>query len=111
VWVVSFKGLYRFDGHRFQGIRTNYDSCGSLIRSYEGNQAENFVLDYCGAIYFIRNDSMFSYQGNSTTRALYHSYGYFDVSYDDEAYYFSYHSLGYKIVNEAEVTPPSGKRS
>ena len=110
VWVVSLKGLYRFDGQRFQKISTNYNSFGSLIRFYEGNQGEKFVLDYWGAIYFIRNDSMFPYQQNSTIRALYQSYGYSDVSYKDEAYRFSYNSSAYKIVKDGKVKNPLAEK-
>ena len=106
VWVVSFKGLYRFDGQRFQKISTNYNSFGSLIRFYEGNHNEKFVIDYWGAIYFVRNDSMFPYEYNSAIREYYKSYGYSDVSYEDSAFHFSYHSSGYRIAKEAKVQKP-----
>lgn len=111
VWVVSFKALYRFDGQRFQKISTNYNSFGSLIRFYEGNHNEKFVIDYWGAIYFVRNDSMFPYSENSKIREYYKSYGYSDVSFEDSAFHFSYHSSGYKISdNDQIVNPLEGKR-
>jgi ligand-binding sensor domain-containing protein len=106
VWVVSFKGLYRFDGQRFQKISTNYNSFGSLIRFYEGNHQEKFVIDYWGAIYFIRNDSMFPFSDNSKIREYYKSYGYSDVSFDDSVFHFSYHSSGYKISNKGIILTP-----
>ena len=106
VWVVSFKGLYRFDGQRFQKISTNYNSFGSLIRFYEGNRQEKFVIDYWGAIYFVRNDSMFPYGENSKIRKFYKSYGYSDVSFEDSAYHFSYHSSGYKISKNGTIINP-----
>lgn len=106
VWVVSFKGLYRFDGQRFQKISTNYNSFGSLIRFYEGNHQEKFVIDYWGAIYFVRNDSMFPYKENSEIREYYKSYGYSDVSFEDSAFHFSYHSSGYKISKGGQVLTP-----
>ncbi len=106
VWVVSFKGLYRFDGQRFQKISTNYNSFGSLIRFYEGNRHEKFVIDYWGAIYFVRNDSMFPYSENSKIREFYKSYGYSDVSFEDSAFHFSYHSSGYKISEKGTIINP-----
>ena len=103
VWVVSFKGLYRFDGQRFQKISTNYNSFGSLIRFYEGSRNEKFVIDYWGAIYFVKNDSMFPYSENSKIREYYKSYGYSDVGFQDSALHFAYNSSGYRISKNGQI--------
>lgn len=106
VWVVSFKSLYRYDGERFQKISANYNSFASLIRFYEGDRGEKFVIDYWGAIYFVKNDSMFEYSQNSKIREHYKSYGYSDVSFEDSSLHFSYHASGYKISKKDSIFDP-----
>ena len=100
VWVVSFKGLYRYDGEKFQKISANYNSFGSLIRFYQGTGGERFVIDYWGAIYFDDNDSLFEYSKNETIRSFYKSYGYSDIFLEQEKLHFAFHSSSYKTIED-----------
>ena len=106
VWVVSFKGLYRFDGEKFQKISANYNSFGSLIRFYQGTEGERFVIDYWGGIYLIDNDSLFEYPHNSIIRSYYKSYGYSDIFLENKKLHFAFHSSGYKTIEEGKVEDP-----
>ena len=106
VWVVSFKGLYRYDGEKFQKISANYNSFGSLIRFHQGTNGERFVIDYWGAIYFVDNDSLFEYTHNTAIRKYYKAYGYTDLLLNQNKLHFAFNSSGYKIVDDGKIIDP-----
>lgn len=111
VWVVSYKGLYRFDGDKFQKISANFNSYGSLIHFHQGSNGERFVIDYWGGLYFVDNDSLFEYKYNSTVRSYYKNYGYSDIFLDGEELHFAFTSSGYKVLKEGEITDPLKERN
>jgi hypothetical protein len=107
VWIVSFKGLYKYDGEKFAKISVNYNSFGSLIRFYQGENGQRFVIDYLGAIYFVDNDSLVEYEYNSTIRSYYKAYSYSDIFMDkDSRLHFAYRSSGYKTIKDGQVEDP-----
>jgi len=106
VWVLSFKALYRYDGVNFRKISPNYNSFGSLIRFYESDSGQKFVLDYWGGIYLIKNDSLYEHKSNEEIRKYFKSYGYSDIRLNQEGLHFSFHASSYKILKNNEIVDP-----
>jgi ligand-binding sensor domain-containing protein len=107
IWIVHHSGVTRYNGQTFQEINTENVPHGTLLRFYESNSNQPFIIDYRGAIFYIEGDSMRPYEYNELLIKLNVQNGFSDVYFDQRnRLHISFKKSGYAIIENGKVTFP-----